>query len=417
MIRATSMSLAATLTLWISHGAAQNTSPILTTLYRFSPSGDGSAPQDVVFGNDGVLYGTTAYGGTGSISAGTVYSLTPPASPGGRWIESLLYSFAGGSDGAVPSEGVTIGADGVLYGATSQGGNSNCMFDSGCGTVYSLAPPASPGGTWAETVLYRFTGGSDGAHPVYGLFMGSGGVLYGVTTSDTYVSTVFALSPPPSPGGTWSLATLYEFTQYWFPLGGVIPGTGEVLYGVVNPDSETGSSADMILYSLTPPPTTADAWTYSPVCTNFPAQGKVAIGREGAIYAASRFGGAGHNGMVFRATAPAQPGGSCGLTILHSFPPHSTGGGQPDNGIAMGPGGVLYGALGQYRHFAGSLYAVLPPASGGGVWSYKTLYTFGTPASAGQDPSSAPVIRNGILYGTTLDGGKANSGTVYSLTP
>jgi len=78
---------------------------------------------------------------------------------------------------------------------------------------------------------------------------------------------------------------------------------------------------------------------------------------------------------------------------------------------------VLYGAIGQYRPNSGALYAVLPPASGGGAWSYKTLHTFGTPASDGQDPTDAPVIRNGILYGATLYGGKDNLGTVYSLIP
>jgi hypothetical protein len=30
------------------------------------------------------------------------------------------------------------------------------------GTVFELTPPASPAGTWNETVLHTFTGGSDG---------------------------------------------------------------------------------------------------------------------------------------------------------------------------------------------------------------------------------------------------------------
>src|ERR1022692_2766732 len=107
----------------------------------------------------GALFGTTAYGG--GARAGTVYSVTPPAGSGGQWTGTTLYAFTGGSPTSATVAGLTIAGNGVLYGATTGGGTGACP--GGCGTVFSLTPPASTGGTWTESVLYMFAGGSDGA--------------------------------------------------------------------------------------------------------------------------------------------------------------------------------------------------------------------------------------------------------------
>src|SRR5450755_556284 len=57
-----------------------------------------------------------------------------------------------------------------------------------------LTPPASPGGVWAEAVLYSFTGGSDGYEPLAGVAAGKGGALYGTTCcGGTVFGTVFKL--------------------------------------------------------------------------------------------------------------------------------------------------------------------------------------------------------------------------------
>jgi uncharacterized repeat protein (TIGR03803 family) len=162
-------------------------------LYRFAGgTSDGANPYaGVVIGAKGVLYGTTDLGGTSN--NGTVFSLTPPASPGGSWIEAVLHNFIGGTDGANPQTDVVIGRNGMLYGTTSLGGASNS------GTVFSLTPPASPGGSWTEAVLYSFTGGSDGGLPAGAVTIGGRGmILYGTTevggTSQNY-GTVFLLTP------------------------------------------------------------------------------------------------------------------------------------------------------------------------------------------------------------------------------
>ena len=105
-----------------SYAAAQApTAPTLKTLYSFTGGSDGSNPEgNMVMGPGGTLYGTTTAGG--SSNNGTVFSLTPPASPGGPWTESVLYSFAGAPDGALPVGSLLMGPRGTLYGTTVLGG-------------------------------------------------------------------------------------------------------------------------------------------------------------------------------------------------------------------------------------------------------------------------------------------------------
>jgi uncharacterized repeat protein (TIGR03803 family) len=124
-------------------------------LYNFTGGSDGANPQAPVTSPGGVLYGTTA--GGGASEAGTVFSLSPPASAGGSWTETVIHSFIG-SDGTTPEGGLAIHS-GVIYGTTNGGGAS------GLGTVFSLTPPASFGGSWTEAVLHSFGGGHDGSSP------------------------------------------------------------------------------------------------------------------------------------------------------------------------------------------------------------------------------------------------------------
>jgi hypothetical protein len=98
----------------------------------------------------------------------------------------VLYSFTGqNGDGAYPFGPVVLGKNGVLYGTTEFGGSFGCYSFygvSGCGTVFQLTPPATPGGAWTETVLHQFTGqNGDGALPEAPLALGSNGQLYGTT--------------------------------------------------------------------------------------------------------------------------------------------------------------------------------------------------------------------------------------------
>lgn len=186
-----------------------------TILHIFNCKTDGCFPffnTGLVLGKDGELYGTTT---DGSISgqnsnAGTVFELKPPSTAGGDWTYTVLYAFTGLSDGGYPEASVTFGRDGRLYGTTSRGGPGGF---GGNGVVFALTPPATPGGTWTEEVLYTFQGKPDGANPDGPVILGSKGEIYGTTPAggtDTD-GTLFRLTPPAVAGGSWTETALYSF--------------------------------------------------------------------------------------------------------------------------------------------------------------------------------------------------------------
>jgi uncharacterized repeat protein (TIGR03803 family) len=96
-------------------------------------------------------------------------------------VETVLYSFTGGSDGINPFAGLIFDKEGALYGTTVNGGSGNV------GTVFKLTPPAKGRKIWTETVLYSFrAGGSDGISPEAGLIFDKLGALYGTTYYGAY---------------------------------------------------------------------------------------------------------------------------------------------------------------------------------------------------------------------------------------
>jgi uncharacterized repeat protein (TIGR03803 family) len=157
-------------------------------LYSFAGGADGAGPAaGVIRDAVGNLYSTTVGGGASGV--GTVFKLSKTGK------ETVLYSFAGGTDGAVPYEaGLVRDAKGGLYGTTYFGGGSGCG-GSGCGTVFKISS------TRKETVLYSFTGGADGAFPLVGLLRNKAGDLYGTASSGGDSSctggcgTVFEITP------------------------------------------------------------------------------------------------------------------------------------------------------------------------------------------------------------------------------
>src|SRR5579871_3611610 len=207
----------------LTAAAALSAQPTFTTIYTFTDTaGDGSGPtSSVAVGPGGVLYGTTSAGGTRG--AGTVYSLTPPASAGGSWTEAVIYEFPEGNPKAGVTIGVAPGGGLVLYGTTLFGGKE------GYGTVYSLTPPTSPGGAWTETNMLTFTG-NNGVYPFAGVTIGPGGVLYGTTqhggsgTCTLGCGTVFSLTPPASAGGAWTEKVLHSFkgSDGYLPLSSLV---------------------------------------------------------------------------------------------------------------------------------------------------------------------------------------------------
>ncbi|HEX3653545.1 MAG TPA: choice-of-anchor tandem repeat GloVer-containing protein [Rhizomicrobium sp.] len=101
----------------------------------------------------------------------------------GTWTETVLHAFTGGSDGGVSAGGVVVDKAGNVYGGTEYGGNPACGNGLGCGVVYELVPQG--GGQGSEQVVYNFasqSGGEDGYNPLAGLIRDADGNFYGTTT-------------------------------------------------------------------------------------------------------------------------------------------------------------------------------------------------------------------------------------------
>ena len=213
-------------------------------LHDFTGGADGGAPAaGLVIDGHGNVYGTTSLGGHIDPAlcpngCGTVFELTRAKS---GWRYTALYDFRNALDANDPEAPLLLGKNGNLYGTTEGGGNTSCIQDGGCGTVFELARAAHG---WKETVLHRFRGvNGDGARPGGGLVWGQNGSLVGTTSyggGPSNSGTVFELFPG-SKG--WTEKIIYRFrggSDGYFPVGTLASGQNGNLYGVTNTGGNSG---------------------------------------------------------------------------------------------------------------------------------------------------------------------------------
>jgi uncharacterized repeat protein (TIGR03803 family) len=258
----------------------ETSSSTLIDLATFDCSVANGPVGGVIMDKSGNLYGTAVAGGS---SAGVVYEVS-------SGVLSVLYTFTGGSDGAVPRSGLVIDSQGNLYGMTFKGGAY------GYGTVFELS---NSGGVWTETVLHSFNYASttDGANPSYGnlTLAGSplGNVIYGVTEygGSSGVGTVFEMMKLKK-GYKFSL--IHSFTNSGgdggYPYATLTPLKGK-LYGTTGGGGTSGFGT---VFELTPGST---GWTET-ILYNFtggndgndPMAG-LAADSKGNLYGATVSGG------------------------------------------------------------------------------------------------------------------------------
>jgi len=403
-------------------GRAEAQAYTYTKLHDFTGQTDGANPgAGVTIDRAGNLYGTTFGGGSGY---GTVYNLKDTVS---GWVFRVLYSFAGGNDGAYTLSRVVFGPNGSLYGSTLYGGGSNCSYFgyTGCGTIFNLQPPKAivcrtqfcP---WTESTLYRFQGGSnDGALPEGDLVFDQAGTIYG-TTEDAGLygtcngfggcGTAFALSPS---NNGWNERIIWNFgqgTDGILPVAGVIFDAANNLVGVTYLGGALGVG---MVYGLTQ---SGSAWTESILHTfeasndGYEPDGGLLLDTAGNLYGSASGGGNSGGGTAFELNPS--------FNLLYSFPGSAQNG--PHGKLVMDEAGNLYGATsGNGAYGYGAVFKLTLQSDG--QWAYTSLYDFcpqGPPCADGADPfGNLAFDRNGNIYGTAQNGGADGVGVVFELSP
>jgi uncharacterized repeat protein (TIGR03803 family) len=305
-------------------------------LYAFKAGADGAYPYGgLIRDKVGNLYGTTAYGGKGA--RGTIFQLT------GRGHEVVLYSFQSASgDGIVPLAGLVADIAGNLYGTTSQGGPKNG------GTAFKLRRKMLK-----EVVLHNFVGGTDGLVPYFGtLLRDASGALYGTTLL----------------GGSSNGGTVFKLDR---------------------------NNVETILHAFT-----------GGAGDGANPEGGLLRGRAGNLYGTTFAGGTFNSGTVFKIDSTGKE------SLLYSFGAVHGDGSGPQAAVLQDAKGNLYGTTqsgGSYNY--GTVFKL---DSAG----HETVLHSFNPASEGIEPSG-PLVSDGKghFYGTTVYGGTSGFGTVFKLTP
>jgi uncharacterized repeat protein (TIGR03803 family) len=328
--------------------------------------------------------------------------------PTGEWTETILYGFTGGTDGANPYYAdVIFDTAGNLYGTTVSGGANNF------GTVFKLAPTVNG---WVESVIYSFGGGADGQNPYAGLLFDTAGNLYGTTNSGgAYgVGTVFELSPQA--GGQWSERVLFTFDNKHgsSPVGGLVFNKHGHLLGAA---SSGGTRSNGVIYELAPQKD--GSWTEKVLHNftgghdgGFPWAERLLIDANGHIYGTTQGGGALSAGTVFKLSPNSD--GSWTESVLYSFDPTVLS--NPYSGLTFDASGNLVGtcANGNGTTTVGGIFQLTKTKAG--KWDESNLFLFS--GANGEFPESALLLdQSGNLYGTTFQGGVSNSGVVFKVTP
>ena len=405
-------------------------------LHSFSGGADGAAPMSGLTPDAaGNFYGTAQYGGDpGCGGCGTVFKL---ARKNGAWVFTPLYAFHGGTDGAWPAARVVIGPDGALYGTTTGGNGSSCS-NNGCGTVFRLTPQATFCPTvscpWVETVLYRFAGAPDGQIPGPGdLVFDQAGNIYGATRAGGTGGwgTVYKLTHS---NGTWAESVLYNFTGQSDgaePNGVIFKNDGS-LYGTAEQGGVVflGYSGAGLIFKLTP---SGSGWTQSVVYQfdNDDVNGELpeaglAIDEAGNLWGTAYSGGQGYCqsfdenyngcGTVFR--WPPLGGGLLAVYAWINRSPRSLSG--PLGPVTLDAAGNIYGttsAMGGYD--AGNVFKLTS-----GQFTYTSLHDLNG-STDGRGPVGYVVMdHSGNLYGVAAGGGgsgicniQGGCGVIWQITP
>jgi len=275
---------------------------------------------------------------------------------------SVLYNFTGGTDGGAPINGVTQGPDGALYGVTNIGNG---------GTIFRFSPRTG------LTTLHTFVD-ADGGRSLSRLLLGADGALYGTSARS---STISGSAWRITTQGAFSLLHAFNGADGQDPGGGLVQDSAGTLYGST---VSGGPSNCGTIFSITAAGAFATLYAFSCGADGNAPRGALVFGGDGNLYGVTNGGGSNDFGTVFRITT----GGV--LTSLYSFKDAADGVG-PQSGLILGADGNLYGTASGGTMARGTIFRI----TSAGVLT--TLYEL-SPGD-GSGPSGLVQDAKGTLYG------------------
>lgn len=364
--------------LWVTSSTMAQTFTVLRSFGKLTDVSGTQPDCQLVQGADGTLYGTTSEG-----YGGSVFRIRPD----GSGLTTLKW-FTNALDGLNPIAGLAL-SEQTLYGTTPSGGVS------GAGTVFKI----NTDGT-GFAVLKHFAGdSSEGGRPIAALTL-SGNDLYGTMSMGGGQS--FGL------GGVFKLKTdgtgftvLKEFREdrgdaIFVPRGRLVVD-GDVLYGTTSGGLASFHGGGVFKLST-------DGTDYGILKQGVNPLAGLTLA-NGVLYGTTYLGGRSNLGTVFRLNIDGT-----GFRVLQEF----TGGdgAQPLADLVLSSG-VLYGTTSSGgRDDGGTVFRVHTEGTSFSV--LKEVYT-GAPED-GAAPNGGLVLSNGVLYGTTRGGGTDGGGTLFKLS-
>ncbi len=274
-----------------------------------------------------------------------------------------------------------------------------------------LALGARSAAAQSYAVLHDFSGPPDGAAPYAALTLASDGFFYGTTqyggASD--MGTVFRTD------SLGNLSILYEFgavvDDASRPAGALLEASDGRFYGTAYEGGDNALGAIFVL-DVSGPPSVAVLHSFGAAPGDAHTPNSTLVEDPGAaltFYGTTFAGGASDLGTVFRFSLPA---GVPTLDVLHGF--DETDGSNPWAGLVLASDGNYYGTTATGGDFAsaGTAFRLSFP---GGIPTVTSIHSFDV-GTDGARPHAGLVEKDGLLYGTTVQGGANDLGAIYSMT-
>jgi uncharacterized repeat protein (TIGR03803 family) len=329
-----------------------------------------------------------------------------------RGHETILYPFTGGTDGGWPFASLILDAKGNLYGTASTGGTW------GFGAVFELLNQTTKG-FWKEKVLYSFTGGSDGAAPFAGLVSDTAHNLYGTTNGEapSYTGSVFKWDHT-----TGKATKLHDFSggaDGFSPYAGLLMDTDGSLYGTTHQGGDPACNSGIgcgTVFKIHPDGTAykvLHSFSGKPDAA-FPYYGFLVGDGKGNLYGTTFSGGALGAGEVFEVDETTGA-----VTDVYDFLGGSQGA-LPLAGLVIDTAGNVYGttSVGGDKG-VGAVFKLDTTTS-----VFTVLHSFNPSKDGGFPQDNLILDSKGNLYGTCAWGGSSGKGcgghgcgTVFKLTP